>query len=77
MLDRQIVDAVAKGLFHIYEIDLVSEGIELLTGIPAGTSNETGIYPPGSVLGHAQKTLLAFHRACHAENFKAGRKLRY
>ncbi|HUW50470.1 MAG TPA: ATP-binding protein [Sulfuricella sp.] len=78
MLDRQIVEAVSRGLFHIYAIDLVSEGIELLTGTPTGVSNEVGIYPHGSVLGHAQKTLLAFHRACHAvESSKTGRKLRY
>ncbi|MDD5241810.1 MAG: ATP-binding protein [Sulfuricella sp.] len=78
MLDRQIVEAVSKGLFHIYVVDLASEGIELLTGTSAGVPNEAGIYPHGSVLGQAQKTLLAFHRACHAvESGKAGRKLRY
>ncbi|MCE5182484.1 MAG: AAA family ATPase [Betaproteobacteria bacterium] len=78
MLDRQVAEAVSKGLFHIYAIDLASEGIELLTGAPAGVANEAGVYPHGSVLGLAQKTLLAFHRACHTvDSSKLGRKLRY
>jgi len=76
MLESEVVEAVAKGLFHIYTAEHVNEGIELLTGIPAGMANEAGSYPHGSVLGHAQKALLAFRRACHApEHPKAGRKL--
>ncbi|MBU1980050.1 MAG: AAA family ATPase [Gammaproteobacteria bacterium] len=76
MLESKVVDAVASGLFHIYTVEHAKEGIELLTGIPAGTANEAGSYPQGSVLGHAQKNLQVFRRACHApEHPKAGRKL--
>ncbi len=76
MLENKVVEAVAKGLFHIYTAEHADEGIELLTGVPAGTANEAGSYPQGSVLGHAQKALQAFRRACHApEHPKAGRKL--
>ncbi|MDO8262682.1 MAG: ATP-binding protein [Gallionella sp.] len=64
MLERKIVEAVANGLFHIYTAEHASAGIELLTGLPAGMANEAGDYPPGSVLGNAQKTLLAYRRAC-------------
>ncbi|MDP1634868.1 MAG: hypothetical protein Q8L69_09320, partial [Gallionellaceae bacterium] len=65
-----------RGLFHVYTAEHVNEGVELLTGIPAGTANEAGGYPQGSVLGYAQKNLQAFRRACHApEHPKAGRKL--
>ncbi|KAF0205401.1 MAG: ATP-dependent protease [Gallionellaceae bacterium] len=75
MLERKVVDAVAQGVFHIYTADHVSEGIELLTGIPAGVSNATGIFPRDSVLGHAQKTLQAYRRACQSsEHQKEGRK---
>ena len=66
MLAREVVEAVAQGLFHIYTAEHVSEGIELLTGLPAGAVDEAGNYPHGSVLGHAQKTLLAYRRACQA-----------
>ncbi|MCR4305372.1 MAG: AAA family ATPase [Gallionella sp.] len=63
MLERKVVEAVAKGLFHIYTLDHVSTGVELLTGCPFGCADEAGNYPPGSMLGNAQKTLLAYRRA--------------
>ncbi len=64
MLARKVVEAVDQGLFHVYAAEHVSAGMELLAGLPAGVADETGNYPHGSVLGHAQKTLLAYRRAC-------------
>ena len=63
MLERKVVEAVAEGLFHIYTADHVGAGIELLTGCPFGVADDAGNYPPGSVLGNAQKTLLAYRHA--------------
>ena len=75
MLEHKIIDAVAKGLFHIYTAEHTNEGIELLTGFSVGIANGTGNYPYDSVLGHAQKTLLAYRRACQAlDHPKEGRK---
>ena len=75
MLERKVADAVAQGQFHIYTAEQAGEGIELLTDTPAGVPNEVGHYLPSTVLGHVQKTLLAYRRACHApEHPKAGRK---
>jgi len=75
MLDRRVAEAVSQGLFHIHTVEHVTEGLELLTGMPAGQANASGLYPSGSVLGHAQKTLLAFRRACQAlEPAKTRRK---
>jgi predicted ATP-dependent protease len=42
MLDPEIVDAVARGVFHIYPIDNIDHGIELLTGVRAGSIDEPG-----------------------------------
>ena len=42
MLRQDVVSAVEKGLFHIYAVSSISEGIEILTGIPAGTMNKKG-----------------------------------
>jgi predicted ATP-dependent protease len=67
MLEPRVVDAVVQGRFHIHTAAHVSEGIELLTGIPAGELNAAGHYPHDSVLGHAQDTLLAFRRACQMQ----------
>jgi len=64
MLDRNIVEAVEQGLFHIYTAEHATTGLELLTGLPTGTANSIGNYPRVSVLGQAQKTLLAYRRAC-------------
>ncbi len=75
MLERKVAEAVAKGLFHIYTAEHASEGMALLTGLPAGIANAAGKYPQDSVLGHAQKTLLAYRRACQAtERDKTARK---
>lgn len=75
MLEHRVIEAVAKGLFHIYTAEHASEGIELLTGFPLGIVNGMGHYPSDSVLGHAQKTLLAYRRACQVqEHPKEGRK---
>jgi len=75
MLEHKVIEAVSKGLFHIYTAEHASEGLELLTGMLAGTANAAGNYPGGSVLGHAQKTLQAYRRACQASGCKKnGRK---
>ena len=66
MLDYKIVEAVEKGLFSIYTMQYATQGLALLTGLPVGTieKSKTTRYPDTSVLGHTQKTLLAFRRAC-------------
>ena len=45
----EVVAAVAAGTFHIYPIATIDEGIEVLTGIPAGLPNAKGQYPKGTV----------------------------
>lgn len=64
MLDRTVVEAVANGLFHIHTAEHAGEGMELLSGCAFGIADEAGVYPPDSVLGKAQITLLAYRRAC-------------
>jgi lon-related putative ATP-dependent protease len=49
MLRQDVRDAVADGKFHIYPVNHVDEGIELLTGIPAGEPDEDGVYPEGTI----------------------------
>jgi predicted ATP-dependent protease len=64
MLERNIVEAVEQGLFHIHTAEHAGEGMELLAGCPFGTADEAGSYPRDTVLGNAQRTLLAYRRAC-------------
>jgi predicted ATP-dependent protease len=42
MLEPETVAAVERGEFHIYAIDTIDHGIELLTGVRAGTVDEPG-----------------------------------
>ena len=42
MLDPETVAAAARGEFHIYPVDNIDQGIEMLTGVRAGTAEEPG-----------------------------------
>lgn len=66
MLDSTVVEAVRQGLFHIHTMERATEGLELLTGLSAGNASPNGVYPLGSLLQRAQKSLCAFRRACDA-----------
>jgi len=49
MLKKEVVDAVKAGKFHIYPVRTVDEGIEILTGVPAGRQREGGSFERSSV----------------------------
>jgi lon-related putative ATP-dependent protease len=49
MLRHDIIDAVEAGRFYLYPVTLIDEGIEILTGIPAGVADEQGVYPEGTI----------------------------
>lgn len=49
MLRDDVVQAVEDGRFHIYAVETIADGIELLTGVPAGEMDEEGNYPEGSI----------------------------
>ncbi len=48
-LSSEIVEAVKNKLFHIYSVSTIEEGIEVLTGVPAGKKNKNGQFPAGTV----------------------------
>lgn len=47
-LRDDVVQAVRDGQFHIYQVRTIDEGMELLTGIPAG-EKVNGKYPEGTI----------------------------
>jgi len=49
MLKDEIVNAVKDGTFTIYTIETMEEGLEILTGMKAGTLQEDGTYPEGTI----------------------------
>ncbi len=48
-LKKEVVEAVEKGKFHIYPVSTIDEGIEILTGKPAGKELPKGGFTKGSV----------------------------
>lgn len=48
MLRADVIEAVAQGKFHIWPVHTVDEGFSLLTGLPAGERDESGIFPEGT-----------------------------
>ena len=48
-LSDEIIEAVKNKQFHIYAISTIEEGIEVLTGVPAGRKDKNGNFPAGTV----------------------------
>lgn len=57
MLDEEVVEAVRQGEFHVWAVKTVDEGIELLTGMPAGKRKSDGSYAEGTVHHAVQQRL--------------------
>ena len=57
MLREDIIQSVEEGKFHIYAIERVEEGIEILTGVKAGKRNVKGIYEQNSVFDLVEKKI--------------------
>ena len=48
-LSDEVIESVKEGKFHVYAISTLDEGIEILTGVPAGKKNKYGKYPAGTI----------------------------
>lgn len=74
MLRRDVVDAVESGTFHIYAVETIDEGIEILTGVPAGERDASGKVPEGSVNQKVESRLieLAEKRLAAGRRIQAG-----
>ncbi len=59
-LNDEIIEAVKKGKFHVYAISTIDEGIEILTGVPAGQKDSQGKFPLGTINYLAQEKLRKF-----------------
>jgi ATP-dependent Lon protease len=57
MLRPGVVRAVREGKFHIYAIQHVEEGIELVTGVSAGKRGPDGLFPEGTLFRRVDERL--------------------
>ncbi|MFH2004731.1 MAG: ATP-binding protein [Bacteroidota bacterium] len=60
MLRQDVVEAVEAGKFHIYSIKTVDEGIEILTGYPAGKRLKSGLFTKNSIHNLVDKKLIEY-----------------
>ncbi|RJQ19008.1 MAG: ATP-binding protein [Nitrospiraceae bacterium] len=67
MLKQEVVEAVTNGKFHLYSIENVEDGIEPLTGMPAGELQPDGTYPEGTFNYLVAKRLKELSEALKAE----------
>ena len=67
-LSDEIIIAVKNGDFHIYAVRTLDEGIEILTGVPAGKKNKEGKFPAGSINYLAYEKLKKY--AINSKNFE-------
>jgi predicted ATP-dependent protease len=69
MLRADVVEAIGAGRFHIYAVETVEQGIELLTGVPAGELDAAGNYEPNTVYGSVQARLARLREAVLTNGF--------
>jgi ATP-dependent Lon protease len=74
MLKREVVDAVSAGKFNIYPVASVDEGIEILTGVPAGQRDALGQFPDGTINGRVERRLAGFAERVRAFTGAPGEK---
>ncbi|MCM8785897.1 MAG: AAA family ATPase [Candidatus Omnitrophica bacterium] len=49
VLNDEVIEAIERGMFHIWAVKTIDQGIEILTGVPAGEKDKNGNYPEGTV----------------------------
>ncbi|NJD61966.1 MAG: ATP-dependent protease [Deltaproteobacteria bacterium] len=74
MLKKEVVEAVREGKFRIYAIEHVEDGVEILTGIPAGKEGPDGTYPAGTLNRLVEERLTALRNAMKGEEEGEKRK---
>ncbi|MBQ2836361.1 MAG: AAA family ATPase [Clostridia bacterium] len=63
-LSDDVVDAVKNKEFHIYAVSTIEEGIEVLTGVPAGKKDRNGNFPAGTVNYLVYEKLKKYAKVC-------------
>jgi lon-related putative ATP-dependent protease len=57
MLRDDVVEAVRQGRFHIWAVETVDQGVEILTGVPAGRRRADGTWEEGTVNARVDRKL--------------------
>ena len=65
-LSDEVVEAVKNKKFHIYAVSNIDEGIEVLTGVPAGKKDKEGNFPAGTVNYLVYEKLKKYAKSCQS-----------
>ena len=57
MLNDEVMEAVTAGKFHIWSVETIEQGIEILTGVKAGQRGKSGAFPKKSVFNLVDERL--------------------
>jgi len=74
VLKDEILEAVKKGIFHIWAVENVDEAIEIVTGRKAGKLTKKGVYEKGSVNYLVSKELERIKKLLEEKEEKKGKK---
>lgn len=74
MLKEEVLEAVKKGQFHVWSIETIEQGIELLTGMPAGEPDKNGRFPKGTVYHQVAQALRKMFSRMHRDEEKQDAK---
>ncbi|OJY26458.1 MAG: hypothetical protein BGO98_39665 [Myxococcales bacterium 68-20] len=58
VLREDVALAIKEGTFNLYAVETVTQGIEVLTGVPAGERDPSGRFPAGSVFGRVERRII-------------------
>ena len=58
VLREDVARAIADGQFNLYAVQKISEGVEIMTGVPAGERDPSGKFPAGSVFGRVERRII-------------------
>ncbi len=58
VLREDVARAIGEGKFHLYAVGTVAQGIEVLTGVPAGERDASGRFPASSVFGRVERRVI-------------------
>ncbi len=76
MLKKEVISAVEKGKFHIYAIERMDEGIEILTGVRAGKRDKKGNYPKNTLNNLVMQRLKTMSESIRESEQKTRRKVK-
>jgi predicted ATP-dependent protease len=58
VLRSDVAAAIIEGTFHLYAVESVAQGVEVLTGVPCGERDVSGRFPASSIFGRVERRII-------------------